>query len=244
LDYFPGSTTVIASFLVIKKVDPSAPSPDATGTTTGKTKRKKIKSHATSTPATDTPNDTPPSTPTPQEQPQSQTVSDKPAATSSAVGPTDTTTSPKSKIKEYYQPVTMRLHANNPRTLEPLARVVKPPNEVRKYMNDIMDRMERAEICYLALRLPRDGAELGTYGGTDGEGVAEEARAGRSGRRGRGRSKSKAGEMGAENRMAVKLEGDGEDDGENEEEEVEEELKDFYDAPSAIVPRCNSGHCL
>jgi hypothetical protein len=104
-------------------------------------------------------------------------------------------------------------------------------------MNDIMDRMERAEVCYLALRLPRDGAEPGTYGGTGEEGVAEDAHAGRPGRR--GRSKSKAGEMGVENRMVAKLEGEGGDDGrvgENEEEEVEEELKDFYDAPSAIVP--------
>ncbi|KAI4126265.1 MAG: hypothetical protein LQ347_005037 [Umbilicaria vellea] len=59
------------------------------------------------------------------------------------------------KTTNYYQPVTIRLSTHNPRTLEPLARVVAPADDVRKRMNDIMDRMTPAESVYLAIRLPR-----------------------------------------------------------------------------------------
>lgn len=55
----------------------------------------------------------------------------------------------------YYQPVTMRLSSSHPRVLEPLARVVAPPDEVRKYMNSVFDRMSVAESVFLATRLPR-----------------------------------------------------------------------------------------
>lgn len=55
----------------------------------------------------------------------------------------------------YYQPVTMRLIAQNPRVLEPLARVVAPPDEVKNYMNGVFDKMNRAENVFLAVQLPR-----------------------------------------------------------------------------------------
>lgn len=55
----------------------------------------------------------------------------------------------------YYQPVTMRLMAQNPRVLEPLARVVAPPDEVKNYMNSVFDKMNRAENVFLAVQLPR-----------------------------------------------------------------------------------------
>lgn len=55
----------------------------------------------------------------------------------------------------YYQPVTMRLSTPQPRTLEPLARVVAPADEVRKYMNSVFDKMSPAERIFLATRLPR-----------------------------------------------------------------------------------------
>ncbi|KAL9616248.1 MAG: hypothetical protein Q9204_008596 [Flavoplaca sp. TL-2023a] len=55
----------------------------------------------------------------------------------------------------YYQPVTIRLLAANPKILEPLSRVVAPPEEVRKYMNGIFDKMSPAKPAYLVLRLPR-----------------------------------------------------------------------------------------
>ena len=55
----------------------------------------------------------------------------------------------------YYQPVTMRLSTPHPKTLEPLARVVAPAEEVRNYMNSVFDKMNRAENAFLATRLPR-----------------------------------------------------------------------------------------
>ncbi len=55
----------------------------------------------------------------------------------------------------YYQPVTIRLTCPNPKVLEPLARVVAPPDEARRYMDDYFDRLNPAEAVYLATRLPR-----------------------------------------------------------------------------------------
>ncbi|OJD25666.1 hypothetical protein ACJ73_02965 [Blastomyces percursus] len=263
LDYFPGGTTVIASFIVIKKIDTSAPPPDSfAGKTSGKAKSKK--SEVASATGTPTPTDTSNQNPTPapdQGTPEPATnppQSDRPTLTTT--GPetqpsTATTTEikpspPKPKIKEYYQPVTMRLHANNPRTLEPLARVVNPPAEVRQYMNDIMDRMERADIEYLALRLPHEG--FGQNGPSDeaGQTVSErpsqpqqqqQSRGARSKSKGRG---EKGVDSGAENGVVVKQETGGAgnrgvllgDMGSVEDMQFEEELKEFYDMPSGIVP--------
>ncbi|PHH53076.1 hypothetical protein CFIMG_004813RA [Ceratocystis fimbriata CBS 114723] len=56
---------------------------------------------------------------------------------------------------DYYQPVTIRISSQSGRHLESLARVVAPENEVRRYMDDIMDNMTRAEYILLAMRLPR-----------------------------------------------------------------------------------------
>lgn len=55
----------------------------------------------------------------------------------------------------YYEPVTMQLSTQQPRTLDHLARVVAPAEEVRQYMNDVFDKMRPAEMAYLATRLPR-----------------------------------------------------------------------------------------
>lgn len=62
----------------------------------------------------------------------------------------------------YYQPVTMRLTAQNPRVLEPLARVVAPPDEVQSYMNSVFDKMNRAENVFLAVQLPRTSESANT----------------------------------------------------------------------------------
>ncbi|KAH8718840.1 SWR1-complex protein 3 [Beauveria bassiana] len=56
---------------------------------------------------------------------------------------------------DYYQPVTIRLQTNTGRHLENLARVVAPQDEVRRYMDDVMDNMTRAEYVLLAMQLPR-----------------------------------------------------------------------------------------
>lgn len=57
---------------------------------------------------------------------------------------------------DYYQPITIRLYTHQGRQLESLAKVVAPQEEVRKYMDDIMDNMTRAEYVLLAMRLPRE----------------------------------------------------------------------------------------
>ncbi|KAI4199080.1 MAG: hypothetical protein LQ350_004835 [Teloschistes chrysophthalmus] len=63
------------------------------------------------------------------------------------------------KTTTYYQPVTLRLSAPFARMLEPLARVVAPPDEVKKYMNGIFDKMNRAKPAFLAVRLPKAKVE-------------------------------------------------------------------------------------
>ncbi|KAM0441185.1 hypothetical protein ACHAPT_000491 [Fusarium lateritium] len=60
---------------------------------------------------------------------------------------------------DYYQPVTIRIFTQSGRHLENLARVVAPQDEVRRYMDDVMDNMTRAEYVLLAMRLPRAGKD-------------------------------------------------------------------------------------
>lgn len=57
---------------------------------------------------------------------------------------------------DYYQPVTIRVHSHSGKHLEHLGKVVAPEGEVRRYMDDVMDNMTRAEYVLLAMRLPRD----------------------------------------------------------------------------------------
>jgi hypothetical protein len=59
---------------------------------------------------------------------------------------------------DYYQPITIRLYAHQGRQLDALQKIVAPQDEVRRYMDDIMDNMTRAEYVLLAMRLPRDEA--------------------------------------------------------------------------------------
>ena len=70
----------------------------------------------------------------------------------------------------YYQPVTIRLTTLHPKILEPLARVVATPDEVRSYMNNYFDRLSPAETVYLATRLPR---AAGTENGEQQEAAPE-----------------------------------------------------------------------
>ncbi|WYZ43922.1 hypothetical protein EsH8_VII_000358 [Colletotrichum jinshuiense] len=60
---------------------------------------------------------------------------------------------------DYYQPATIRISAHSGRHLEYLQRVVAPLDEVRRYMDDVMDNMTRAEYVLLAMRLPRGERE-------------------------------------------------------------------------------------
>ncbi|KAI1849112.1 hypothetical protein JX266_005073 [Neoarthrinium moseri] len=60
---------------------------------------------------------------------------------------------------DYYQPMTIRITSPSGKYLEQLARVVAPQDEVRRYMDDVMDNMTRAEYILLAMRLPRPDKE-------------------------------------------------------------------------------------
>jgi hypothetical protein len=70
---------------------------------------------------------------------------------------------------DYYQPLTVRLFTHAGRHLEHLARVVAPPDEVRRSMDGVMRGMTRAEYILLAMRLPRgepgEGEERAVNGG-------------------------------------------------------------------------------
>ncbi|TVY39389.1 hypothetical protein LSUB1_G004326 [Lachnellula subtilissima] len=60
---------------------------------------------------------------------------------------------------DYYQPITIRLYAHQGRQLEALQKIVAPADEVRRYMDDIMDNMTRAEYVLLAMRLPKEAEQ-------------------------------------------------------------------------------------
>ncbi|KXG53754.1 uncharacterized protein PGRI_008040 [Penicillium griseofulvum] len=224
LEWLPAENTVIASFLVTRKVAPNTPFPlEPAGDANSKSKAKgaskakkgepKVKAEKGKLP-TDTPVPSQPGTPTPG-TPQKQEPADQTGALTPSVPGTPVN---EANLKEYWQPVTFRIHAPNAKILEPLARVVKPADEVRKYMNDIMDRAERAPDGYLAMRLPRESAsESFEKDGTP----------------------ASSGNVGTRSRLSrVQLAGD-ESEAENsgfEFEEDEEDLKDFYDAPSGLPP--------
>lgn len=79
---------------------------------------------------------------------------------------------------DYFQPVTIRISTSQPRHLEYFSRVVAPPEEVTRYMEDVMDNMTRAEYVVLAARLPRpdrDVKEDGSGPVSDKENKAEES---------------------------------------------------------------------
>ncbi|KAF2840480.1 hypothetical protein M501DRAFT_931768 [Patellaria atrata CBS 101060] len=61
---------------------------------------------------------------------------------------------------DYYQPVTVRFAAQDPGILGCLAQAVDPVEEVRRYMDGVMDGCRRAEYVCLAARLPLKGDGL------------------------------------------------------------------------------------
>ncbi|CAG8399611.1 unnamed protein product [Penicillium salamii] len=211
LEWLPAENTVIASFLIVRKVDPNTPFPLETATeAAAKSKAKgkgasKAKGDKKVKDEKGQPTQTPiPGQPAPTETPQKQEPSDP--ATPGIPTPAE------ANLKEYWQPVTFRIHAPNAKILEPLARVVRPADEVRKYMNEIMDRAERSQDGYLAMRLPREEAEAFESEGTPASGAGTRSRLSR-----------------------VQLADESEVESGFEEED-EEELKDFYDPPSGLAP--------
>jgi hypothetical protein len=252
LEWLPGGTTVLASFLVVRKVDPNTPFPieTASDVTTSRAKGKSApkskkadknkdkggeakpqdKANAKKADNAQNPSENKePAADSKQSVQQSQDpkTTDAKQITSDNQPAKDKSSDDKdsSNLKEYYQPVTFRIYSNNPKNLEPLARVVKPQEEVRKYMNEIMDRAERAPDGFLAYQLPRDQpiedneAESDKKGSTPVPGSLVN-----------GRSKLSRGRTAGEDSDAENT------DRPLEDEEEEEELKDFYGAPTGLFP--------
>ncbi|KAL2808616.1 hypothetical protein BJX63DRAFT_26338 [Aspergillus granulosus] len=249
LEWLPGGTTVLASFLVVRKVDPSTPFPIETASDVsisrakGKSASKSKKgdknkdkigeakqeegANVKKADTTQNPSDNS-SAPDvklgPQQAKDAQKATESGPNTSDSQQAKDKTGDDKksSNLKEYYQPVTFRIYSNNPKTLEPLARVVKPQEEVRKYMNEIMDRAERAPDGFLAYQLPREQpieVHEAEKGGTPVPGSLVN-----------GRSKLSRGRTIGEDSDAENT------DRPMEDEEEEEELKDFYGPPTGLFP--------
>ncbi|KAK1142815.1 hypothetical protein N8T08_007249 [Aspergillus melleus] len=273
LEWLPGGNTVLASFLLVKKVDPNLPFPIETAPDAGNTrakgksgsrskksdkkkakdkekeekeereKEKDKKEESKTAEEKDKSNAQPASTPqdpSSTEPKQPATEGDKTAgeqnqqkdqasATPSKADPGKQLAKEKSEdakdtsyLKEYYQPVTFRIHSTNPKVLEPLNRVVKPADEVRKYMNEVMDRAERAPDGFLAYRLPREEIpEEPEVEETKKAGTPVPVSTGRKPSRG----KAAVDESDAENSEFVE-----------EPDEEGEELKDFYGAPTGLLP--------
>ncbi|KAH7627968.1 hypothetical protein B0T09DRAFT_173722 [Sordaria sp. MPI-SDFR-AT-0083] len=81
---------------------------------------------------------------------------------------------------DYYQPMTIRLFTAAPsgkHLLDNLARVVAPEEEVKRYMDDIMDTMQRSEYVLLAMRLPRPTETPENGEGESGDKAADGAAA-------------------------------------------------------------------
>lgn len=161
LEYQAGGTVLIASFLITRKVDPNTKFPIEPALELGSKSRskkpakpkKKDKDSNQSTPASE-------QTPTGGNEQGSKPggvseTTDTPATPTNGDETPQQQKSKPQELKEYYQPITMRFYSSKPSILEPFSRVVKPPDVVRKYMEEIMERAERAPAGFLAYRLPR-----------------------------------------------------------------------------------------
>ncbi|KAL4890972.1 hypothetical protein BDV59DRAFT_76171 [Aspergillus ambiguus] len=248
LEWLPGGNTVLASFLLVRKVDPNAPFPIETGSETGNSRAKGKSSKSKKAKGKEAESEkgkdkekgkedgnaqpTGSQNATPAADTKENGAADPKPVDGNADGKTggepgtpnpDKDAKKSENLKEYYQPVTFRIHSTNPKVLEPLARVVKPPDEVRKYMNEIMDRAERAPDGFLAFRLPREEQDE-----TEAEDSSTVKKAGTPIPAARSRL-SKSRTVGDE-------ESDIENHDHSVEEEEEEELKDYYGAPMGLVP--------
>ncbi|KAL4941148.1 hypothetical protein BDV06DRAFT_195040 [Aspergillus oleicola] len=248
LEWLSGGTIVLASFLLVRKVDPNTPFPIETAEDTapsrakGKSasKSKKADKNKDKTDGTlkaedkDQSGDAGGKQPEKKEPGQGTQGTQDSQPDSKAADTNKTTTDTKtpaaqkpSNLKEYYQPITFRIYSANPKTLELLSRVVKPPEEVRKYMNEIMDRAERAPDGFLTYQLPREQALEDHESENDGN----IKKGGTPVPFVNGRSKLSRGKTVGDDEEAETT------DGLMVEDEVEEEeLRDFYGAPSGLVP--------
>lgn len=227
---------LLASFLLVRKVDPNTKFPlevaaDAAPKTKSKASKSKKKDKGKAA------DESGPSTPAPDNESNAAgapTEENKQPETNGTKEETPATTATNeqrkkeepSNLKEYYQPITMRFYSSKPATLEPLSRIVKPAAEVRKYMEEVMERAERAPAGFLPFRLPREKPlEIVDEADAPAAIAAEDVKS-------RSRDESLA--------IATPRDvGDGGDAAaveDVEQEDLEFLLKDYYDPPSGLVP--------
>ena len=233
LEFLPGGNTVIASFLIVREVDPNTkfpiePTSEITTKARGKASRSKKGDKDKDKDKSSIPPQglgNPPSTPLTAKEEASDKGDGKDSESKNSKdtdkGTLEVSVPAKKEgvknkngetptLKVFYQPVTIRIYSPRPSILEPLSRIVKPPAEVRKYMEGVMERAERAPERFPALRLPRvEGGER-----TD----LEEPSVNGGGR-------NPDDDSGVENNI-----------NRVEEEDEEEELKEFYDTPDGLPP--------
>ena len=120
--------------------------------------------------------------------------------------------------EEYYQPVTMRLIASNPKVLETIARAAKPLKAVQEWMDNVIKTKQKAERCFLPLRLPRESAtEDGILSETGGNAVTHTSQSNKE------EEKTTALASPTENGVQDMI-------------EVDDELRDVYEQPNSLVP--------
>ncbi|KAJ5480806.1 hypothetical protein N7539_006700 [Penicillium diatomitis] len=224
LEWLPNENTILASFLIVKRVDPNVPFPIDTAPDAGTGRKSKGASKSKKASKTDKATATPTPAPadvSPKQEPGDEKSDVKPGQAETPAVSAEKS-SAESNLKEYWQPVTFRIHAASPRILEPLTRVVKPADEVRKYMKEIMDRAERAPDGFPAFRLPYEDAREAFEAENTPMSVSTPV----TGTSSRTRP-SKA--------SIKKIEEESEAENQQEEEK-EEELLDFYGAPTGLPP--------
>lgn len=216
-----GGTILLASFLVVRKVDPNVkfplesssdipPKPKSKSKSKKKDKEKEAGGSSTPAPEKEAPKD--------QDKKDGQPADSKPNEGEAAKE--ETPKKDDSNLKEYYQPLTLRFYSNKPATLEPLSRIVKPVAEVQKYMEEVMDRAERAPTGFLAFCLPREAKTAAAI-------VDESAATSVAPEDARSKTAAVSEVEDADNNNMAN---------ETEFEEFDDELKDFYDSPSGLSP--------
>jgi hypothetical protein len=145
LEFDTKGTSLLASFLIIKKTSQLQAS-NVNETKRSKKSDTKGKSKAES------------ATPAPE------TNGDGPAAVKNEVAEESTTTTDMKDAapdKEFYQPVTVRFECPSDASIfNAFGRVVAPVEQVQKHMLEVASKAEYIPMSFLAMRLPREPKEI------------------------------------------------------------------------------------
>jgi hypothetical protein len=140
LEYDEKRTTVLASFLVVKKASELFAADLTENKKSKKNEKKKDKQEEQSS------------------MPDAMKIDSTAGTKESDV---KTVTKSEDTDKQFYQPLTVRFEApSEPTLLNVLEKVAAPEDQVVKYMTGVAEKAERVESSLLALRLPREPKEI------------------------------------------------------------------------------------